>query len=404
MDGNKKIFFSVIVAIALIISSYRVGFTNGQKGVIFDTKTFKVVNQVDQPTTVDYNLLWDTLKVVQQKYIERDQINQQKVLYGAIRGAVAAAGDQYTTFFDPAELNSFKTELKGSFDGIGAEVGKKDNSIVIIAPLDGTPAQRAGLKAADIIVSIDGQSTADMSVDDAVNKIRGKKGTAVTLSIYRRGADKPFEVKITRDTIAVKSVKVTYKEVNGKKIAVLTLAKFGDDTKELFDKAVIDITAQKADGIVLDLRNNPGGYLESAVDTASNWIEKNKVVVTEAHSATESVPYNSYGYGKLSKIKTVALINAGSASAAEILAGALHDYNIAKLIGVKSFGKGSVQELVDLPGGSALKVTVAKWITPGGKNLNKDGLNPDIEVKLSDDDIAKNKDPQMDAAVNEVVK
>ncbi|MFA5991711.1 MAG: S41 family peptidase [Candidatus Doudnabacteria bacterium] len=397
-----------VIILLVVCGAYYTGFQSGKKGYIFEPKEFKVINQTQVPATVDYSLLWKALDAVGTKYIEKDSINQQKVLYGAVKGAVESLGDPYTTFFEPKTLESFKTDLKGSFGGIGAEVGKKNNNIVIVAPIDDTPAKRAGLLAKDIIVSVDGQSTQEWSVDQAVDKIRGPKGTTVTLSIFREGKDKPFDVKIVRDVIAIKSVKLSYKEseVNGQKktIAVITLSRFGDDTKELFDKAVTEILTKNVSGVVLDLRNDPGGYLQTAVDVASNWLKSGDLVVSEAHSDGTNIKFNAQGSSRLAGIKTVVLINGGSASASEILAGALHDHSIAQLIGEKSFGKGSVQELVDLPGGSAVKVTVAKWITPGGKNLNHDGLEPDSAVKLTEEDFNAGKDPQMDKAVEELNK
>ncbi len=410
MAGSKLagIVLRWLVILLVVSGAYFSGFQSGKKGYSFEPKEFKVVNQSESPATVDYNLLWKALGVVQAKYIEKDSINQQKVLYGAVKGAVESLGDPYTTFFEPKTLESFKTDLKGSFGGIGAEVGKKDNNIVIVAPIDDTPAKRAGLQAKDVIVSVDGQSTQEWSVDQAVDKIRGPKGTPVTLSIYREGKGKPFDVKIVRDIIEVKSVKLSYKEIesNGQKktIAVITLSRFGDDTKALFDKAVTEILNKNVQGVVLDLRNDPGGYLQTAVEVASNWLKAGDLVVSEAHSDGTVNKYTAQGSNRLSGIPTIVLINGGSASAAEILSGALKDHNIAKLVGEKSFGKGSVQELVDLPGGGAVKVTVAKWITPGGKNLNHDGLQPDVEVKLTEEDFNAGKDPQMDKAVEEITK
>ncbi len=402
---HNKWLASFLLVLILMVGSFRLGLTAGRKGLTFSPKEFKVINQNDQTALVDYSLLWQAIKTVSDKYIEKDSIDQRKILYGAVRGAVTAAGDEYTTFFDPEDYSSFKTDLSGSFDGIGAEIGKKDGNLVIVAPLDGSPAAKAGLKAKDIILKVDGQSTLDWSVEDAVRKIRGAKGTAVTLTVFREGNTKPQEFKIIRDTITVKSVKLDYKTVNGKKIAVLTLSRFGNDTKALFNDAINQILSSSAQGLVLDLRNDPGGFLETAVDVASNWVPKDKLVVTESQEqGKKNIPYNSYGYNRLANIKTVILINGGSASASEILAGALHDYNIAKLIGEKSFGKGSVQEVVDLPYNTAVKVTVAKWITPSGKNLNKDGLHPDIEVKITDADAAAGRDPQLDKALEEVTK
>ncbi len=393
---------TIIVLVAILVG-YVFGFQTGKKGYTFVPKEFKIVNQADQPKTVDYQLLWDAINVINEKYIDKP-VDQQKILYGAVKGAVAATGDPYTDFFEPKDLESFKTDLKGSFDGIGAEIGKKDGNIVVIAPIDDSPAKKAGIQPKDIILQVDGKSTADWSVEEAVSHIRGQKGTDVTLTIFREGKNKPFDVKVTRAQIQVKSVKWQVKDVNGKKIAVITISRFGDDTKPLFDQAVNDVLTKNINGLVVDLRNNPGGYLQTAVDLASNWVPLGKVVVTEARSQDGSQQYTANGHTRLSGIKTVVLINGGSASASEILSGALQDYKIAELIGEKSFGKGSVQELVDLRGGSAVKVTVAKWITPNGKNLNKDGLNPDVEVKLSDDDITNNRDPQMDKALQEVTK
>lgn len=405
---KPKAYFVKAVGVLLIVAiAYYFGYQTGHKGFVFVPKDFKLVNQNQLPANVDYNLLWDAIKVLNQKYIDKP-VDQQKILYGAVKGAVDSVGDPYTTFFPPQELNNFQTQLKGSFGGIGAEVGKKDGNIVVIAPLDDTPAKRAGILAGDIIVSVDGQSTQDWSVDQAVNKIRGPKGTPVTLSLFRTGKTKPFDVKIVRDNIIIKSVKWSYKEVTAsgqkKTVAVITMSEFGDDTRGLFDQAVNEILTKNVSGIILDLRNNPGGYLQTAVDIASNWVKAGDIVVSEAHSDGTTEKYNAEGNPRLAGIKTLVLINGGSASASEILSGALHDHGIARLVGEKSFGKGSVQELVNLSGGGAVKVTVAKWITPGGINLNHNGLDPDIPAKLTEDDINSQKDPQMDKALEEITK
>ncbi|HEX3095866.1 MAG TPA: S41 family peptidase [Patescibacteria group bacterium] len=400
----KKWVLGALVIFIVVGGSFRLGYVSGKKGYNFNTKSFEITGQEGAPQNVDYGLLWQALKIVQDKYIDSSQIDQQKVLYGAIRGAIAAAGDDYTSFFDPQTLNDFKTELQGSFSGIGAEIGKQSDNIVIIAPLDDSPAKKAGLRSKDIIVKIDGVSTSDMAVDEAVNKIRGPEGTVVTLTIFRDGATATTDIKITRQTIAVKSVKWSYKDVNGKKVAVINISRFGDDTKDLFDQAVADIQKTKPSAIVVDLRDNPGGYLDTAVDVASHWLPQGTLIVKEAHSEKDVTTYNSNGSNELGGIKTVVLINSGSASAAEILSGALKDNGKAQLIGEKSFGKGSVQELVPLGKDSAVKVTIAKWITPGGQNLNHNGLDPDIKVELSDTDLQAGKDPQLDKALDEVSK
>ncbi len=401
--SQKQWVLIIVIFLVAIGASFRSGLVMGGRGFTFDAKQFKIINQKDQPKEVNYNLLWEAINVVTNKYIEKP-VDQEKILYGAISGAVAAIGDQYTEFFDPQELASFRTDLKGSFDGIGAEVGKRNNLIVIVAPLENSPAERAGLRAKDIIVSVDGNSTAELSVDQVVEKIRGEKGTDVVLTIFREGQTATFDVTIKRETIEVKSVQVSYKQQGDKKIAIIKLSRFGDDTKALFRQAVAEVKQSGAQALVLDLRNDPGGYLETAVDVASYWLPKDTLVVTEDHSQGSSIVYDSYGYNLLEGMKTVVLINGGSASASEILAGALQDHKKATLIGEKSFGKGSVQELVELDGGGAVKVTIARWITPGGKNLNKDGLVPDIEVKMSEDDFNNDRDPQLDKALEEIVK
>lgn len=393
----------IFIILLLLAGSFRLGYTSGQKGLTVEPKTFKIVNKGDAPAELNYALLWDTIRVLNEKFIDKP-VNEQKVLYGAVKGAVAATGDPYTEFFTPEELESFKTDLKGIFDGIGAEIGKRNGNIVIVAPLEGSPAKTAGLRPQDVILKVNGELTAEWSVEQAVQKIRGPKGTKVTLSIFREGFAQPQDFEITRATIEVKSVKWEVKTVGDKSIGIITLSRFGDDTKALFEQAARAIKSRNVHGVVLDLRSNPGGYLDTAVQVASYWLPKGTLVVTEAASSGKNTVFESQGYHLFGGVKTVTLINGGSASASEIVAGALSDHKVTTLIGEKSFGKGSVQEVVDLPGSSALKVTIAKWITPGGRNLNKDGLKPDVEVKVSEEDIKSEKDPQMDRALEEVAK
>lgn len=390
--------------IALItLLAFGFGYKSGKKGYVYEPKEFKILNSEDSPKNVNYQLLWDAINVVNEKYIEKKPTPEQ-FLYGAAKGAVESTGDPYTTFFEPKDLEIFKTDLKGSFDGIGAEIGKINGNIVIIAPLDDSPAKKAGILAKDIVLKVDGNPTIDWSTDEAVSRIRGKKGTKVILNIFREGRTQAFDVEIIRDKIVINSVKYEIKEQNGKRIAYIKVNRFGDDTKSLFEKTVNDLLTKSVSGVILDLRNDPGGYLQTAVDLSSHWVKSGNLVVKEARSQGSDILYNAEGRSRLSGIKTIVLINGGSASASEILAGALQDYKKAALLGEKSFGKGSVQELVDLPEGGAVKVTVAKWITPSGKNLNKEGLKPDIEVKLTEEDIKNQKDPQLDKALEEIVK
>lgn len=403
--NERSVLVKTAAAVVLIAVIFTLGYESGRRGFVYEPKEFKIINQNQQPKVVDYQLLWDTLKIVQNKFIDKTP-TPDKVLYGAVKGAVSAFGDPYTSFFEPQELENFKIDLSGSFEGIGAEIGKRDGSLVIVSPLDDSPAQRGGLLAKDVILEVNGEAATDWSVEEAVSKIRGKKGTKVTLTIFREGRLQPFEVTIVRDKIEIKSVRWEYKSVKAggqeKTVAIIRVTRFGEDTVGLFEKAVNEILTRKVDGVVLDLRNNPGGFLQTAVDLASNWLSLGTVVVTEERSQTEPVVYKAVGSARLSSIKTVVLINGGSASASEILAGALQDYKVAKLIGEKSFGKGSVQELIDVRDNAAVKVTVARWVTPSGKNLDKEGLHPDIEIKLTEDDLKNNKDPQMDKALEEL--
>lgn len=399
---NSTIMY--LIVIALLFGVFRLGYSAGQSGYSFNVREFKVVNKSGQGLNVDYGLLWEAIDVVSRKYIDKDQIDQQKVLYGAVSGAVRAAGDEYTEFFDPETLAKFRSELQGTFSGIGAEIGKSGGNIVIVAPLADSPAEKAGLRAKDIIVKVDDQAVTDWNVDQAVSAIRGEAGTQVRLTIFREGNGAPFEVTITRAQIEIKSVTLTYREVNGRTVAILKISRFGDDTERLFNTAITELQRRNVAGIILDLRNNPGGYLETSVNVASEWLERGKLVVTEARSESDKIIFNSSGSNRLGNYKTVVLINGGSASASEIVAGALKDNGKAILVGERSFGKGSVQELIPLRGNTAVKVTIAKWITPSGKNLNQGGIEPDIKVELSSQDMEAGRDPVLDRALGEVIR
>ncbi|MEZ4180488.1 MAG: S41 family peptidase [Candidatus Doudnabacteria bacterium] len=394
----------VLLAMVLLIAVFRFGYQMGQEGFTFSPKDFKIVNSSGQPTQVDYGLLWKVLGIIDEKYIDKNQLDQQKILYGAIKGAVEATGDEYSEFFDPETFAEFKTELQGSFSGIGAEVGRRDGNITIIAPIDGSPASQSGLLPADIILAVNGETLENKTLDQAVRLIRGEEGTQVTLNIYREGRDVPFDVSITRAQIEIKSVKVDYRNVNGQEVAILEISRFGDDTENLFDQAVTDILKHGVSKLVLDLRSNPGGYLDTAVNLASDWLPEGTLIVKEEHSQNDVINYNSDGSNRLGNLKTIVLVDQGSASASEILAGALRDNGVSQLIGMTTYGKGSVQELVPIGDDSALKITVAKWITPNGQNLNHDGLKPDIEVEISEDDYLNKRDPQLDRALEEIIK
>lgn len=369
------------------------------------TSTITGIGSAPPPgTSVDFSEFWGLWNLLEQKYY-RQPLDQQKMLYGAMSGLASSLGDPYTIFFDPTSANTFNQTLSGQFDGIGAEVGEQNQEIVIIAPLKGLPADKAGIMAGDIILKIDGKDTSDMSVDQAVSLIRGPKGTKVTLTIgrWKKGTDangKPTstpttqDITITRDTIQVKSVNVTWKG----NIPVISISSFDQNTGALLQADVKDILAKNPKGIVLDLRGDPGGYLDQGIDVAAQWIGQG-LVVSEVRQGKVTESYNGPHAAAFAGIPTIVLVDGGSASAAEIVSGALQDDGLAKLVGTKTFGKGSVQEFENLPDGSAVKVTIAEWMTPKGRLIDKKGIEPDVHVDVSSDDLNANRDPQLDKAI-----
>jgi len=361
----------------------------------------QVVCPFCQPSEVDFSLFWQAWDQIKTKFVGRENLNVQKMIYGAISGMVASLGDPYTVFFPPQESKNFKDEVKGSFSGIGMEIGIKNDQLQVVSPLENTPAQRAGLRAGDSILEINGTSTAGMASDQAVNLIRGPKGTEVILLIGRTGWKEPKEFRLVRDTIEVPSLKLEIKDLpGGEKVAYLNLYQFTEKAYYDFNQAAIDILNSPAKKIIFDLRNNPGGYLEVAQSIAGWFMNRGQTVVIEDFgNGKAKETYNSEGPSNLADYPIVVLINGGSASAAEILAGALRDNRGAKLIGEKSFGKGSVQELSDLQDGSSIKITVAKWLTPKGNLITDVGLEPDFKVTITDQDYAQSKDPQLDKAI-----
>jgi carboxyl-terminal processing protease len=394
---NNKIFAWIGISILLAVFfgfGYYLG--NGQIQVVDGELQ---IDRGNQPSlSADYSLFWEALDILNTKFVDRP-LDQQELLYGAISGLVNAAGDPYTVFLDPDDSREFQDSLDGTFEGIGAEIGIKNEQLVVVAPLDNTPAQRSGLRAGDAILAIEGESSLGLSIDQAVFRIRGKKGTPVVLTVLHKGETTPDEISIVRDTIVVKSLQFETEEVEGKRIGVIKLNRFGEDTKGLFDHTVGILASGNYDGLILDMRNNPGGFLRTAIDLAGNWVDTGKVVVKEVNYKGEVENYNTSGIPRLKGFKTAVIVNGGSASASEILAGALQDYKLATIIGEVTFGKGSVQELADLPGKSTLKVTTAKWQTPKGRDINENGLIPDIEVELTDEDFDLDLDPQMDRAL-----
>ncbi len=357
-----------------------------------------VINQeIGKPEGVDFSLFWDAWRELENTFVNPQAFDAQKMVYGAISGMVNSLGDPYTVFFAPEEKKKFVEDVQGTFDGIGAEVGQKSGQLLIIAPLEGTPAQGAGLRAGDKILKINDKLTNNLTVDEAIKLIRGQKGTEVTLNIFRDDWNEAKDIKIIRDTINVPSLKWELKDND---IAYVRLYQFSQNTVSDFNKAAADILRTSADRIILDLRNNPGGYLDVSQDIASWFLKKGDIVAIEDFGAKKDRnEIRAYGPADFLSWPLVVLVNEGSASASEILAGALRDDRGIQLIGEKTFGKGSVQELDELKGGSALKITIAKWLTPKGISISEQGLEPDITVEISDEDIKAGKDPQLDKAI-----
>lgn len=398
-----RYYFKILILAFLGVSIFSFGYSRGKNSVeqvtpisinsaIFDNKTKNADN------TIDFSLFWSVWELLKNKYVDSGKLDANKLYYGAIKGMMQATGDPYTTFFSPEENKKFGEDISGNFTGIGAELGIKNGILTIVAPLDGTPAQKAGLRSGDKIIKINGKNAGEMTIEEAVDNIRGQKGTEVVLTIFREGDQDTQDITIKRDVINVKSVTFETKDGN---IADIKITRFGDDTTKEFSLAINRAISQKSKGLIIDLRNNPGGYLESAVDMASKLLPKNSVVVIEESGNGNQKKLYSRGGDVASKLETVILINEGSASASEILAGALKNNrgDNVTLIGKKTFGKGSVQEFIEMPQGTAAKITVARWLTPDGTQINEQGIKPDQEVNLTNDDYENNKDPQLDAAI-----
>lgn len=389
--------FLIIIAsvLSFIAGSSRGSSANTGKNDAFTLRGIESRPPVEVKTSVDFQQFWDVWKLLKTQYYEQP-LDERKLFYGALEGLVGSTGDPYTVFFEPKLAEEFSQSLEGRFEGIGAEIGIKNDQLQVVAPLPESPAVKAGLMAGDLILAIDVTSTEGMTVERAVSLIRGKKGTSVTLNIGRVKTKKQFDVSIVRDTIVVKSVRVRPSPKKG--IEVIEITNFNSDTSAEFIKAVDQALANDVKGLIIDLRNNPGGFLDKATAVSGEWVG-NQIVVKERRQGVIVDEFHGTGRGKLKEIPTVILVNEGSASASEIVAGALRDYGMATLIGKKTYGKGSVQDYTELENGSAIKITVAEWLTPKGNSINNVGIEPDIEVDRTEEDYHAERDPQLEKAV-----
>ncbi len=401
-EKNKSITI-VLVSITIIISFFIglfIGVTNADK-LPRENEVGKIINKNNPPDTIskdiDFNLFWNVWQTIKDRYVGAEDLSDIDMFYGAEMGLVASLGDPYSIFLKPEVAKEFQNELEGKFQGIGAEIGIKNDKLTVISPLPNSPAEKSGIKPGDIIIAIDGLDTTSMSLNMAVSKIRGDKDTKVKLRIIHKDEKTDQEIEITRDDIKYESVVWSVKNNH---IGYIRISHFNTDTDTLFDKAVNDLMAKKVDSIILDLRNNPGGYLTTAIKIASDWVENDIIVKEEFRDKSKTQNYSSStATSRLKNKKTIILVNEGSASASEIVSGALQDYKLATIVGEKTFGKGSVQDLIKLEDGSSLKLTIAKWLTPQGRSINGGGITPDIEIKLTTEDYNKDIDPQLNKAL-----
>ena len=402
MPKVRKIILTVLICLVLFGGGYALG-ASGLKANLnkFPKVTISRTLPPDKQN-LDFSLFWRVWDTLSAKYFDNSKLNPGKMVYGAISGMVAAIGDPYTVFLSPEENKIVEEDLNGTLEGVGIQVGYRGTQLAVIAPLPDSPAEKAGVKAGDFIIGIKDEAkdtdtgTAGMSIPDAVALIRGKAGTKVTLTLLREASPEPLIVELTRSQIEIPTLITTYVG-DGESVAYVRLLKFGGETESEWNKAVREILRKESvKGIVLDLRNNPGGYLQSAVDVASDFLKTGSVVVTEERGDGTKNEFKVERLGLLTSTPTVVLINEGAASASEILAGALRDVRKITLVGQKSFGKGTIQEPIDMEGGSGLHITIARWLTPNGTWVNEKGLEPDVVVE---DDANTPEDEQLNKAL-----
>jgi carboxyl-terminal processing protease len=402
MKYKQKIIYT-ICAVCIILATFTFGVYIGFSERPEIDKITNVKNVSSLSTTqTDFNPFWKAWNVLKDKSIKAKDVTDQDRVWGAIQGLASSHNDPYTVFFPPEENKLFNDTIRGSFSGIGAEVGMKDKLITIISPLKDTPSFKAGIKSGDVIVKIDGKDTKNMSVDHAISLIRGKQGTTVNLVIFRKGEKKTRDFAIVRDIVEIPTID---QELRDDGIFVIKFYSFSENSGILFNNALREFINSKSDKLLLDLRGNPGGYLDVAVSIASSFIDEGKIVAIEDFGDSKKQEmYRSFGPKLFTdKLKFVVLVDNGSASASEILAGALKEHKIATIVGDTTFGKGSVQELIKITDDTSLKVTVAKWLTPNGVSISDHGLEPDVKVNFSEKDIEDNRDVQLEKAI-EILK
>lgn len=411
-----------------ILISFLIGYTVGVNKISLDWKHYRpditIVNREPPSGKMQLDLapMWVVLDKLQTNYYDKTKIDSQKMLNGAIAGLIGSLDDPYTTYLPAQQNKEFKQTLAGQFEGIGAELGMRDKQIIVVAPLEGSPAQKAGVRPGDAIIKVDNQATFGWTLNQAIEKIRGPKGTPVLLSILHKSEDKLKEISIKRDTISMKSVFLWIKkvkeidEINKKafsasaqdqKVAYIRLSQFGDSTNQewlaLANKIALQVQQDPSlKGVIVDLRNNPGGYLTDATFIASEFLAPGKTVVMQEDGSGNKTSLKVEKQGLLLKTPLIVLINKGSASASEIVSGTMRDHKRATIVGETSFGKGTIQSAEDLGEGAGLHITVAKWLTPNGIWVHQKGLEPDIAVEIDKKD--QSHDAQLEKAIEQLIR
>ncbi len=399
----RKIIFATLIILIALVAGILIGAKSNIVSGSTNNQNFISVPLDLQGQNIDMSEFWQVWRTILAHSPQADKISSQEMVWGATKGLVDSLGDPYTIFLPPKENANLNLDLSGQFSGVGMEVGIKGGVLTVVAPLKDSPAEKAGIKAGDLILKINDTVTTDLSIDEAVELIRGKEGTEVIVTIARKGLEDTKDIKMTRDLIKIPVIET--EDLKSDKVFLIKFYQFGESANEDFQKALTEFKNSGEKNLIIDLRNNPGGYLSAAVDITSWFLPEGKVIVSEKGKDPENDKvYRSGGHFLEGKYKVVILINGGSASASEIMAGALQEHGIAKLVGTQTFGKGSVQELVPLKDKTALKLTIANWYTPNGVSISKQGLKPDYVVEFDAEKYEKSKiDTQLQKAI-EVVK
>jgi carboxyl-terminal processing protease len=395
-ESKQRLLSGVLLAV-LIISSFFVGFFVGSDEL--QGGSSPTTNQEEAEANISFSPYWKTWQVLNEKHINAEEVDSKERLWSSIEGLAASFNDPYTVFFPPKESKEFQEEISGNFEGVGMEVGMKEEKITVVAPLKGTPAEKAGVQPGDLILAIDETPTFGMTIDEAVKLIRGERGTAVTLTVLRGDEQNSREISIVRDRIQIPTLE-TENRRDG--VFVISLYNFSANVQNDFKRALSEFAISGSEKLIVDVRGNPGGYLDASVEIASYFLPSGKVVVREVGNKGEELNiFRSKGYDILTGTDTevVVLINQGSASASEILAGALSENGVATLVGETTFGKGSVQEVVQITPDTTLKVTIAEWLTPNGTSISEGGLDPDVLVEYEPSETDLEYDNQLERAV-----